>query len=134
MLPNPNKALVDINLKGRTRLIRCGKSVVSLGCNDEHKPIYQTVGLTPGRSFKGLYHNWPENGLHKNTRKTIEKMMNVVNNKIGKYIEEHLLLGCKKARNGITHGLKTSGGLKDENDFIASSCNLFRCISEQSHR
>ncbi len=77
-----------------------------------------------------VYDKWPE----KITRPTLEKMMNVVNNKMGKYIEEHLLLGCKKARNGITHGLKTSGGLKDENDFIASSCNLFWCISEQSHR
>ena len=83
-LPNPNKALVNINLKGERRLIRGGKRVVCLGCNEEFKPVYQTIGLTPGRSFKGLYEKWPEEGLHKNTKTTIENMMNVVNTKICK--------------------------------------------------
>ena len=121
-LPNPNKALVDINLHGGKRLKRGGKRVVGLGCNDEYKPLYQTVGLTPGRSFPGLYDKWPgKKKLHSNTRQTLEKMMNVVNSKIGKYIEEHLLVGYKKARDGISHGLETSGGFKDGKDLLQAA-------------
>ena len=120
-LPDPNQALVDINKNGGKRLNRGGKRVIGLGCNDEYKPIYQTVGLTPGRCFKGLYDKWPEKSLNSKTRPTLEKMMNVVNTKIGKYIDEHLLLGYKKARDGITHGLKTSGGFKDGNDLLQAA-------------
>ena len=47
-------------------------------------------------------------------RPTLGKMMNVVNTKIGKYIDEHLLVGYKKARDGITHGLKRVANLKME--------------------
>jgi hypothetical protein len=49
-----------------------------------------------GRSFMGLYEKWPKESLHKNTKKTIVKMMNVVNDKIGPYIEEHLLVGTRR--------------------------------------
>jgi len=51
--------------------------------------------------------------------------MNVVNTKICKYIEEPLLVGYKKARNGVTRsnsdGLKTSGGFKDGNDLLKAT-------------
>jgi len=106
-------------------LIRGGKRVVGLGCNNEYKPIYQTVGLTPGRSFPGLYEKWPAKNLHSNTRRTLEKMMNMVNHNICKFIEEPLLAGYKKARDGATRstggGLKMSGGFKDGKELLVAA-------------
>lgn len=113
-------ALEDLNRSTAKSLVRGGKRIVGLIGPEEENCKYVCVGLSPCRNKQGLYEKWPKS-IRPSTRKNLQRLYNVINDKMKKFVEEHLLIGFGKISFGGRKEIQEiKGGVKDGSNVLVA--------------